>query len=284
MSPWPETSVNWPASSPQPPGEQALGPAWCVLNTVFQISAPFQAPRGANSCLLHWTLRRADVRAGRAVPSGTLVQDFSSLCKPHADKTSRVLATVGREQGTRLPGTPCRPPWRCRSWQGWTCSLSPACRAAVPKAEGVSVSHSLDSEIKASDYLLLFQGLFLSYRLPQDPWIEGKGWPSILHSKHLLLRFFIISKFILLVFVLSCWGSWEGPRQVQGSDEGGQPAWDPPCVEAEESSSSRIQIRGIEAPCGDTPALPAAWRLGSVIRQVLWLPLSWMGLPWWLSW
>ncbi|CAI9179009.1 unnamed protein product [Rangifer tarandus platyrhynchus] len=65
----------------------------------------FQAPGGANSCPLRWTLRRAGVRAGRAVPSGTLVQDFSSLCKPHADKTS-VLAAVGREQGTWLPGTP----------------------------------------------------------------------------------------------------------------------------------------------------------------------------------
>ena len=49
---------------------------------------------------------QTDVGAGRAVPSGTLVQDFSSLCKPHADKTSRVPATVGREQGTRLPGAP----------------------------------------------------------------------------------------------------------------------------------------------------------------------------------
>lgn len=106
MCPWPEASVDWPASSPQPPGEQALGPAWFVLNTVFQISAQFQAPPGANSCLLPRTLRRADVRAGGAEPFGTLVQDFSSLCKPHADKTSRVLAAVGREQGARPPGTP----------------------------------------------------------------------------------------------------------------------------------------------------------------------------------
>lgn len=194
MCPGPETSGNWPASSPQPPGERAPGPAWFVCSECFisNISA-VQAPRGANSCLLHWTPAQSRRQGWWGRPSRTslrgltfsfLVQTFSSLCKPPADKTPLVLAAVGSEQGAGLPGVPA-PATRALPRVTGLAGFGQSClgRRQFRKQRASVWAIPVTLKSKRLITFLLCQGWFLSYRLTQYPWIGGKRRLSILHRK-----------------------------------------------------------------------------------------------------
>lgn len=164
-----------------------------VPHVLFQISAQFRHLVGPTAVYCTGPLRRAEVRAGGAVPSRTsrrsltfslLVQAFSSLCKPHADKMSLVLAAVGSEQGAGLPGVPA-PATRALPHVTGLARFGQSCLGRRQFRKQRASVWAIPVTLKSKHLItfLLCQGWFLSYRLTQYPWIGGKRRLSILHRK-----------------------------------------------------------------------------------------------------